>query len=139
MRTRVVPITICLKLPVFSSSEGTYSTLDLDVPEMQGLLPQSDSIDVHWMLNNVAVDIIEWNIVGYAGFDRDHEVTGLAFFNTDQAAIGSQKLAATNFPSSTHYQQHVRLQLRWKLKDVATPVPSTGELSIVLYVTTKGT
>lgn len=137
MRTRVIAIPIVAKLQVFSNSETVSATLDLDVPELQGLLPQAESIEAHWMLNNLAADILDWNLLGTPGFDRDHELSATAFFATDQSAIGSQKSAITNFGTSL-YMQHVRLQLRWRLHDVASPVAAQGELSLTLYITTKG-
>lgn len=142
VRSRVVAIPFALKFRMFADSTSTYKYDDLDLPELAGLLPQAESMQLQWLLDDVATNEIDWNVDFFAGWDRDHELTSLPFFGSgatpsDQTTSGPGMSAITNISASTHYMQHARLQLKWRLH-TGVSVPKEATFSGVLYVTLKG-
>ncbi len=141
VRSRVVAIPFTLKFRMFADSTSTYKYDDLDLPELAGLLPHAESMQLQGLLD-VGINEIDWNVDFFAGWDRDHELTSLPFFGSgatpsDQTTAGPGMAAITNIPATTHYMQHVRLQLKWRLHTGVT-VPQEATFSGVLYVTLKG-
>lgn len=136
-RSRVVAIPLVLDLRMFTDSTSTYKILDLDVPELEGLLPHAEALSLEWLLDQVATNEIDWNIDAFVGWDRDHELGAVAFFAADQTAAGPQLAVPANFTSG-NWRRHVRLQLKWRLH-TGVSVPKEGKFSAILYVTTKGT
>lgn len=136
IQSRVVAISIVVDARLFCDSTSVSKIVDLDVPELEGLLPHADSLMVEWLLDKVATNEIDWNIDGIVGWDRDHELSPVAFFASDQTAAGPQLAAPANFTSG-NFRRHCRLQLRYKLH-AGVSVPKEGFLNVVLYVTTKG-
>jgi len=135
---RVVAIVLLDKIYLLADSTATYKVKDLDIRQLQGLLPYAESIEIHWLLENVATNEIDWNIDAYPGWDRDHELSAVACFGTDQTAPGPQMSAITNLLKSQHYMRHLRLQAKWRLH-VGVGAPKEARLSAVAYVTLKGT
>jgi len=136
-RSRVVSIAICVDQRLFSSDNANYTTVDLDVPELDGILTHADSLACEWLLDRVATNDVDWNIVALVGWDRDNEQPPVNFFASDQSTAGSQLAAPANFTSG-NWRRHCRLQLIYKLHAGVT-VPKEGRLNLVLHVTTKGT
>lgn len=135
---RVVAIVLLDKLRMFADSTSLYKVQDLDVRQLQGLLPLAESIEVQWLLENVATNEVDWNIDAYPGWDRDHENSVVSFFAVDQSATGAQMSAITNLVKAQHYMRHLRLQAKWRLH-TGVGAPKEARLSAVAYVTLKGT
>lgn len=121
---------------MYTDSTGTWKVLDLDVPELQGLLPHAESMQLEWLLDQCATNEVDWNIDVIVGWDRDHEVAPFTAFASDQTASGAQLSTLTAWATS-NYRRHVRLQLKWRLHTGVT-VPKEAMFSAILYVTTKG-
>jgi len=137
MQSRVIPIALVIDARLFADSTSVAKVIDLDVPELQGLLPHADSLSLEWLLDQVANNEIDWNLVGIVGWDRDHEIAPVDFFSADQTAAGPQLGAPANFTAG-NFRRHCRVQLRYKLH-AGVSVPKEGKLNVILYVTTKGT
>lgn len=139
-RSRVVSVPLALDLLLFSDAAGAgYKTLALDAPELDGLLPHADSLQLEWLLDQVGNGEIEWNILAYVGWNRDNELPSpVEFFNpaSEPSNAGPQLASPSNFTSS-NWRRHVRLVLRWRVKAGATP-PKQAKFSAILHVTTKG-
>ncbi len=136
-RSRVVSIALCVDQRLFSSDNQNYTTIDLDVPELEGLLTHADSLACEWLLDRVANNELDWNIVARVGWDRDNEISAVNFFASDQSTAGAQLATPANFTSG-NWRRHCRLQLTFKLHSGVT-VPKEGRLNLILHVTTKGT
>ncbi len=136
IRSRVRPIALVFQARLFTDSTGTYKVLELDVPELEGLLPHAESLALEWLLDQVATNEVDWNLDAIAGWDRDHEVGPVALFAADQTAAGPGLATITNLTSAS-YRRHVRLQLKWRLH-TGVSVPKEATFSAILYVTTKG-
>lgn len=135
--SRVVAIAIARDFRMFADSTGTYKVEDLSTPQFADLLPYAESMQLQWLLEDVAVNEIDWNLDAYPGWDRDHELAPVALFAADQTAIGSLMSNITTLTPATHYMRHLRLQLRWRLRAGVT-VPKEAKFSAVIYVTLKG-
>ena len=135
-RSRVVSIPICVDQRMFSSDNANYTTIDLDVPELEGILTHADSLLCEWLLDRVASSELDWNLVARVGWDRDNEIGAVNFFSPDQSTAGPQLAAPANFGSG-NWRRHCRLQLIFKLH--SGTVPKEGRLNLILHVTTKGT
>jgi len=137
LRSRVVTIPLAHELRLFTDvAGGAYKELDLDVPELDGLLPHAESMQLEWLLDQVANDQIDWNIEAFPGWDRNNEGSMVLFFNLDQSLAGAQLATITNFTTAS-YRRHVRPTLRWRLH-TGVSVPKEARFSAILYVTTKG-
>jgi hypothetical protein len=131
-----VTIPLAHEVRLFSDlANSTYKDLDLEPPELAGLLPHAESIQLEWLLDQVTNDQIAWNIEAFPGWDRNNEGPMVLFFGTDQSAAGPQLATITNFTSAS-YRRHVRLALKWRL--FSGTVAKEARFSAVLYVTTKG-
>jgi len=139
MRSRVICIPLMSRFQLWSDSSGSLKKRPLEIPGLDGLLPHAEGIWVESRTTGCADGDIDWNLVGYVGFDRDSELPqGQNFFNISGAGVtlaGSQKNDATNF-GSFYYRQHLRLELVWKL--VAGSSAKQAELSANMYVKTAG-
>lgn len=136
MKTRVVAIALLNEVRLFTDDATGWTNLDIEAPELEGLLPYADSLQIQWLLDQVGAEQIEWNIEAYVGWDRNHELSApVAFFATDQSTAGPGLATLVNF-SSAHYFRHVRLRLRWRLNGATSA--KSAVLSANLYVTTKG-
>lgn len=131
----VVKIVLAEQIPLFTD-DNNYKLLDLKVEALENLLPNAASMTLEVLLDQVATNQVDWNIDAYAGWDRDHELAAAAFFAADQATAGPQLLAVTNVVAATHYMQHLRLVLKWRLRAGVT-VPKRPFWSANLYVTLK--
>ena len=136
IRSRVVAIALADDLRMYTDSTGTYKVLDLDVPELEGLLPHAESIQLEWLLDQCAINEIDWNIDVFVGWDRDHEIASFTAFAGDQTASGAQLATLTAWATSS-YRRHVRLQLKWRLH-TGVIIPKEAMFSAILYVNTKG-
>ena len=137
LQSRVVAIELAMNLSLFSDTSASTKKLDLDVPELEGLLPHAESLSLEWLLRDCGPNELEWNVMAYVGWDRENELPSpAAFFATFQSATGAQLATLTNV-SSTNYRRHSRLVLEWKLVTGVT-TPKQGTWSAILYVTTKG-
>ena len=138
LQSRVVAIELLSEVSLFTDSTSTDKTMDLEVPELEGLLPHAESLSLEWLLRDCLPNEIQWNILAYVGWDRENELPSpVAFFSTVQSATGPQLAALTNV-STSNYRRHMRLVLQWRLVS-GVSVPKQGTLSAILYVTTKGT
>jgi len=136
LRSRVVALPVAASLRLFTDSTGTYKVLDIDLPELEGLLPHAESIALEWLLDQCATNEVDWNIDAIVGWDRDHELAPFGVFAADQTTSGPGLATLTAWLSS-NYRRHVRLQLRWRLHTGVT-VPKEAVFSALLYVTTRG-
>lgn len=136
LRSRVIALPIAAALRLYTDSVGTYKVLDIDLPELEGLLPHAESIALEWLLDQCATNEVDWKLHAYVGWDRDHELPPFAAFASDQTAAGPGLATLTAWASS-NYRRHARLQLKWRLHTGVT-VPKEALFSGVLYVTTKG-
>lgn len=141
MQSIVIAIPLAVDFSTFSDSTSTYKVHELDVPRMQDLLPHAASLQLHWLLDDVSSNEIDWNIDAYVGWDREHELAALPFFVSggnpaDQTASGPGLAAITNLLASSHYMRHIRLLLKWRLH-TGVSVPKQGTWSAILYVTLK--
>lgn len=141
-KSRVVVVPVVLRHRLFADSTTTYKLLDLDLPELQELLPHAESMQLQWLLDDVATNEVDWNVDFYAGWGRDHELAPLPFFGSgatpaDLTAAGPGMANVTNVPAATHYMRHARPVLKWRLHTGVT-VPKEAVFSGALYVTTKG-
>ncbi len=142
VRSRVIGILFAPRRNEFGSRTNTSKVEGRDVPEPEGLVPHRESIQHRWLLDDVGINEIDWNVDLFAGWGDDHEVTSLPFFGngatpTDQTTAGPGMVAITNIPATTHHMQRVRLQLKWRLHTGVT-VPREATCCGVLYVTLKG-
>ena len=137
MRSRVLCIPLMSQFHLWSDNT-TQKQVPLEIPGLDGLLPHCEAIWVESLTTGCANGDIDWNIIGYAGFDRNSELAGQPFFNIAGAGVtlvGSQKNDATAFTSS-YYRQHLRLELAWKL--VTGAAAKQAQLSANLYLKTVG-
>lgn len=137
----VVKIVLGEGIPLFADSTSGYKLLDLDVIQLRNLLPNAASMTLEVLLDDVATNEIDWNVDAFPGWDRDHEIAAVPFFGTgatpsDQTTAGPQLLAVTNVAAGTHYMQHMRLVLKWRLH-TGVSVPKQAAWSGNLYVTLK--
>jgi hypothetical protein len=137
MKSRVLEIVLVEDFAVYADVVGTYRTLNLDVPELEGLLPHAETIWVESLLTNCANAEIGWNIDAYVGFDRDHEIGPQKFFTNDLNTADSLRTDANNFTAPNFYRRHARLVLKWTLASGVTS-PKQGKLSAVLFVKLVG-
>jgi hypothetical protein len=137
IKSRVVAISLVDGLALFSDSTSTYKVEDLDIPELADLLPHAESLQLHWLLEDVAVNEIDWNIDAFPGWDRNHEAASVSFFAADRTDVGPVLAAITNVTAAVQYMKHFRLLLRWRLHTGVSSAKS-GKLSAILYVTLKG-
>jgi len=137
IRSRVVPIILVDALQIFSESTSTYKVEDLDVPELADLLPHAESMQLHWLLEDVVINELDWNIDAFPGWDRNHEASAIAVFATDKTDVGPQLAPVTTIAAATQYMKHLRMLLKWRLH-TGVSTPKSGKLSIILYVTLKG-
>lgn len=136
MRTRVMEILLVDGMELYADSTSTYKTLDLVVPQLEGLMPHAEKVWVEALLTNCSQDEIDWNVDTYSGFDRDHENAAVAFFAADQSAAGSTRLDAANW-TTADYRRHTRLALRWRLHN-GVGTPKNGRFSLSMFVQTWG-
>jgi hypothetical protein len=138
LRSRVVGIPIVTKHRMFSSNPNAYTIENLeDLEELKELLPHAESMQLHWLLEGVLVNEIDWNLDPFVGWDRDHELAAKPMLTTDSTAPGPGLAVTAGIVAANDYMRHCRLQLKWKLHaGVSTPKEAT--LSAILYVTTKG-
>jgi hypothetical protein len=138
-RSRVVAIPIVTKHRMFSSSTSTYTIENLeDLEELKELLPHAESMQLHWLLDDVATNEIDWNIDAFVGWDRDHEITpAKSMLTTDATASGPGLAVTAGIVAATDYMRHCRLQLKWRLHAGVNTLKE-AMISIILYVTTKG-
>lgn len=132
----VVAIPLAEAMNLFAESTSNYQSHQLETPMLRDLLPHAASMSLHVLLDGLAVNEIDWNIDAYAGWDREHELTSVLFYSSDQTAVGPQILAVTNVSASTHYLKHMRLVLKWRLH-TRVSAPRRGRWSAILYVTLK--
>lgn len=140
-QSNVVVVPLGDALPLFVDSTSTYKVLDLNTPQLRNLLPHAGGITLEVLLDDVATYEIDWNIDAYPGWDRDHELAAVPFFGsgaspTDQSLTGPQLLAVTNVNPASHYMQHIRLVLKWRLH-TGVSVPKQAAWSSRLDVTLK--
>jgi hypothetical protein len=133
--SRVVVIPLVDDLQIYADSSSNYRTLNLDVPELQGLLPHAEAVWVEACLTNCADGEIDWNIDAFVGYDRDHELSAVSFFSSVQNTAASVKVDAANLTNS-YYRRHARLVLKWKA--TVTSTVKSGKISVILYVRTAG-
>lgn len=141
MQTSVIAVPLTLEVSLFADSTSTYKFHELNTPLLRELLPHAASLQLHWLLDDVASNEIDWNIDAYVGWDREHELAAVPFFVSggnpaDQTASGPGLAAVTNLLASSHYMRHARLLLKWRLHAGVT-VPKQGTWSAILYVTLK--
>lgn len=105
----VVAIVLCDGAWIYADSTSTYKVEDWVVRQLQGLLPRAVAMELHWLLEDVSANEIDWNIDAYPGWDRDHENAAVSFFGTDSTAVGrsptSALRAARPVPTSTSRQR----------------------------------
>lgn len=126
MRTRILRFPLVSCFPFWSDDNANQKK-------------HAEGIWVESLTTGCADNDLDWNILGYAGFDRNSELPGQPFFSiggggTGVRLVGSQKYDANNF-TSNYYRQHVRLELAWKL---VAGTAKQGSLSAVMYVKTAG-
>ena len=140
MRTRILRFPLVSCFPFWIDDNANQKKQPLDIPGLDGLLPHAEGIWVESLTTGCADNDLDWNIIGYAGFDRNSELPGQPFFSigggggTGVRLVGSQKYDANNF-TSNYYRQHLRLELAWKL---VAGTAKQGSLSAVMYVKTAG-
>lgn len=137
----VVKIVLGEGIALFADSTSTYKLLDLNVVQIEDLLPHASAMTLEVLLDKVATNEIDWNIDAFPGWDRDHELAVVPVFGSgatpsDQTTAGPQLLAVTNITQASHYMQHMRLILKWRLH-TGVSVAKQAAWSANLYVTLK--
>lgn len=135
-RSRVVPVLIADRLRLYADTGGTR-VFDVSAPEISGLLPHAESLQLQWLLEGVANNEIDWNIDAFTGWDRNHELPPASFFASPGMTTPGPGLATiTNFTASNYFR-HCRLQVKWALHSGVTTAKE-GIYSAILFATLKG-
>jgi hypothetical protein len=112
MRYRTVLISLLKDYPVVTDSDND-TTADLEVPELEGLMPYAESVELMYVVTEAAASDISWNFDVYYGMDRNHEAAApVDLLAANITTVAPNRVASTI--TSDKYQMHWRLRLKYK-------------------------
>lgn len=109
-KSRMVVIEVCDKVRLTTDGTMTPCYLDLEVPEIEDLLPHVEELTLV-TLTECRTTNHEWNVVFRSGFDRDHQADTPVKIGpaANSAANGSARHTAIT--DTSDFNLSTRLQL----------------------------